>query len=272
HPDLVPVAKEVFDRVLGDRPNQLDVLREDVDVSAAELLDVAATPGEITEEGLRNDVSVGIQYLAAWLRGSGAVAIFNLMEDAATSEISRSQVWQWLHHGRVSREQVQRVTDDVVGRLGDGGTTCEDAEGASGWPFFGQFVAHDITADRSPLSLRADPDGLRNFHAPRANLEPLYGDGPTSEPFLYDRDDPAKLLLGTTEDHPRNPQGLALVGDPRNDVHFFVARLHTAFARAHNRLVDRLREDGVPEPDLFEEARRATTWHYQWILLEDFLP
>src|SRR5438105_12311241 len=81
HPDLVPVAKEVFDRVLGDRPNQLDVLREDVDVSAAELLDVAATPGEITEEGLRNDVSVGIQYLAAWLRGSGAVAIFNLMED-----------------------------------------------------------------------------------------------------------------------------------------------------------------------------------------------
>ena len=108
HPDLVPVALEIFDRVLGDRPNQLDVLRDDVHDGAAELLDVAATPGEITEAGLRNDVSVGIQYLAAWLQGSGAVAIFNLMEDAATSEISRSQVWQWLHHGKVSPDRRSR--------------------------------------------------------------------------------------------------------------------------------------------------------------------
>jgi malate synthase len=120
HPDLVPVAMEVFDRVLGDRPNQLDVLREDLDVRAADLLNVAATPGEITEEGLRNDVSVGIQYLAAWLRGSGAVAIFNLMEDVATSEIARSQVWQWLHHGKVTRDDVLRVTDEEVAKLGDG--------------------------------------------------------------------------------------------------------------------------------------------------------
>ncbi len=120
HPDLVPVALEVFDRVLGDRPNQLEVLREDVDVTAADLLNVAATPGDITDDGLRNDVSVGIQYLAAWLRGSGAVAIFNLMEDAATSEISRSQVWQWLHHGKVSHDDVVRATDDEMAKLGDG--------------------------------------------------------------------------------------------------------------------------------------------------------
>jgi malate synthase len=117
HPDLVPVAREAFDRVLGDRPNQLEVLREDVDVTAAELLNVAATPGEITEDGLRNDISVGIQYLAAWLQGSGAVAIFNLMEDAATSEISRSQVWQWLHHGKVTPEQVERLTNEEVAKL-----------------------------------------------------------------------------------------------------------------------------------------------------------
>ena len=91
---------EIFDRVLGERPNQVDRQRPDVASSAADLLDVAATPGEITEEGLRNNVSVGIQYLAAWLQGSGAVAIFNLMEDAATSEISRSQVWQWLQHAQ----------------------------------------------------------------------------------------------------------------------------------------------------------------------------
>ncbi len=120
HPDLVPVAMEIFDRVLGDRPNQLDVLRDDVDVRAADLLNVAATTGEITEEGLRNDISVGIQYLAAWLQGSGAVAIFNLMEDAATSEISRSQVWQWLHHGKVTAEDVKRITDEEVAKLGEG--------------------------------------------------------------------------------------------------------------------------------------------------------
>jgi malate synthase len=120
HPDLVPVALEIFDRVLGDRPNQLDVLRDDVSASAAALLDVAATPGAITEAGLRNDVSVGIQYLAAWLQGSGAVAIFNLMEDAATSEISRSQVWQWLHHGKVSHDDVRRITDEELAKLGDG--------------------------------------------------------------------------------------------------------------------------------------------------------
>jgi malate synthase len=120
HPDLVPVAMEVFDRVLGERPNQLEVLREDVEASEAALLDVAATPGSVTDAGLRNNVSVGIQYLAAWLQGSGAVAIFNLMEDAATSEISRSQVWQWLRHGRVEREQVERAIEEEVARLGEG--------------------------------------------------------------------------------------------------------------------------------------------------------
>ncbi|MCW2978091.1 MAG: malate synthase, partial [Actinomycetia bacterium] len=120
HPDLVPVAMEIFDRVLGDRPNQLDQLREDVDTKAADLLNVAATPGEITEAGLRNDISVGIQYLAAWLQGSGAVAIFNLMEDAATSEISRSQVWQWLYHAKVTDEDVARITDEEVAKLGAG--------------------------------------------------------------------------------------------------------------------------------------------------------
>jgi malate synthase len=120
HPDLVPVAMESFDRVLGARPNQIDRLREDVQVGAGELLDVASTPGDITEAGLRNNVSVGIQYLAAWLDGSGAVAINNLMEDAATAEISRSQIWQWLKHRRVTPEDVRRVADEEVAQLGSG--------------------------------------------------------------------------------------------------------------------------------------------------------
>jgi malate synthase len=112
HPDLVQVALAEF-----DRPNQLDRQRPEVDFGVAELLDVAATPGEITEEGLRNDVSVGIQYLSSWLRGSGAVAIFNLMEDAATAEIARSQVWQWIRHGKFERDRVRAVIDEELGRL-----------------------------------------------------------------------------------------------------------------------------------------------------------
>jgi malate synthase len=117
HPDLVPVALEEFDAVLGERPNQLERQRNEVKVRPADLLDVAATPGAITEEGLRNDVSVGIQYLSAWLRGSGAVAIDNLMEDAATAEIARSQVWQWVRHGHFTREQVRGVIDEELARL-----------------------------------------------------------------------------------------------------------------------------------------------------------
>ena len=117
HPDLVPVAMEIFDRVLGERPNQVERQRDDVASTAADLLDVAATPGEITLGGLHNNVSVGIQYLAAWLQGSGAVAIFNLMEDAATSEISRSQVWQWLAHGKVARADVEAAIEEELAKL-----------------------------------------------------------------------------------------------------------------------------------------------------------
>jgi malate synthase len=116
HPDLVPICQEVFDGVLGDRPNQLAVLRDDVSVTASDLLSIDKTPGGITEAGLRNNISVGLQYLANWLAGNGAVAIFNLMEDAATAEISRSQVWQWLHND-VSLAEGPLITRDLVERL-----------------------------------------------------------------------------------------------------------------------------------------------------------
>ena len=99
HPDLVPVAGEVFDRVLGDRPHQKDRQRDDVRVAAGDLLDVSVPGGRVTEAGVRQNVSVGLRYLDAWLGGNGAAAIDNLMEDAATAEISRSQLWQWRHHG-----------------------------------------------------------------------------------------------------------------------------------------------------------------------------
>jgi malate synthase len=118
HPDLVPTAKAEFDAVLGSLANQVERKREDVDVSAAELLDVAATPGEVTEDGVRMNVSVGIQYIAAWLQGAGAAAINNLMEDVATAEISRSQVWQWIHHGRMSRDRVLEIEAEEMATLG----------------------------------------------------------------------------------------------------------------------------------------------------------
>jgi malate synthase len=117
HPDVVQTAMERFDKVLGQRPNQVERQRDDVDVGAAELLDVAATPGAITEAGLRNNVNVGIQYISSWLRGNGAAGIYGLMEDAATAEISRSQVWQWIRHGRTLEDDGTPITPDLVRRL-----------------------------------------------------------------------------------------------------------------------------------------------------------
>ena len=100
HPDLVPVAKAVFDEKLGDKPHQKERLREDVHVEGRQLIDFNVQGGQVTEAGVRNNISVAMQYIEAWLRGNGAVAIFNLMEDAATAEISRAQLWQWIHNPR----------------------------------------------------------------------------------------------------------------------------------------------------------------------------
>ena len=113
HPDLVPVATEIFDGVLGSRANQVERLREDVVPDEAALLSIPDTPGEITEQGLRTNVSVGIRYLDAWLHGVGAAAIDNLMEDAATAEISRSQVWQWVRTGHFDAAQVRQEAAGV---------------------------------------------------------------------------------------------------------------------------------------------------------------
>jgi malate synthase len=116
HPDVVATAMAEFDKVLGDRPNQIDRQRDDVHVTAADLLDVASTPGSITEAGLRNDVNVGIQYISSWLRGNGAAGIYGLMEDAATAEIARSQVWQWIRHA-ATLEDGRTVTPELVREL-----------------------------------------------------------------------------------------------------------------------------------------------------------
>jgi hypothetical protein len=154
--------------------------------------------------------------------------------------------------------------DDSTASLGDT---------AAGWPIFGQFVAHDITADRSLLQSHTNTAQLRNARSPRLNLECLYGDGPTGHPFLYQRDDPAKCLLGLDgADLQRNVEGIALIGDPRNDSHMLISQLHLAMLKAHNSFVDEARLAGVTNDSVFDEAARQLRWTYQWIVLNEFLP
>jgi Animal haem peroxidase len=144
---------------------------------------------------------------------------------------------------------------------------------AAGWPFFGQFIAHDITADRSVPQAHADISRLRNARSPRLNLEGLYGDGPVGHPFLFRRDDPAKLLTAPGgRDLLRNTEGTAIIGDPRNDSHVVMSQMHLAFVHAHNGFVDRARASGQPEARVFEAAARELLWHYQTVVFQEFLP
>ncbi len=157
HPDLVPVALEVFDRHLGDRPNQKDRQREDVSVSADDLLDFTVEGGEITEAGVRQNISVALQYLNAWLQGTGAAAIFNLMEDTATAEISRAQLWQWRHQqarladGRtfdadlyrtLRDEELERWGGRDAGRLADAAEVLDELVLDEGFVSFLTLVAY----------------------------------------------------------------------------------------------------------------------------------
>jgi malate synthase len=162
HPDLVPTATEAFDTVLGSRPNQLERQRPEVAVTAGQLIDVSVPGGTITENGLRMNVSVGIQYVESWLRGVGAAAINNLMEDVATAEISRSQVWQWIRHSSrltdgsiVNADLVREIADDELAkirerlgedgwaksRFGDARAVFEEVALSSSFPAFLTLVA-----------------------------------------------------------------------------------------------------------------------------------
>lgn len=134
HPGMVEICREEFTKILGNRPNQKNKLREDVHVTAEDLLNIKSTPGSVSELGLRNNISVAIQYLEKWLQGKGAVAIFNLMEDAATAEISRSQIWQWIHNGvlledgtLITSGLVKKFVDEEIAKLSGDATTYKVA-------------------------------------------------------------------------------------------------------------------------------------------------
>jgi hypothetical protein len=166
---------------------------------------------------------------------------------------------------------------DAASRVGGNEAPTDNPRIPSGFPFLGQFIAHDITADRSLLLHHARLNELRNFRTPCLDLESLYGGGPTGSPYLYDLDDADKLLIGVNDqgelaDLPRNRQGRALLGDARNDVHLMISQLHLAFLKFHNAIVDYLRAEGVPGAQVFGEAQRLVRWHYQWIVVNEFLP
>lgn len=146
----------------------------------------------------------------------------------------------------------------------------------AGYTYLGQFIDHDITFDpTSRLQRDNDPDALENFRTPRYDLDSLYGSGPVDNPYMY-QNDGVRLLLGVNgageDDLPRNvaEPRRALIGDPRNDENLLVSQIHLTFLKFHNRVVDEL-EGTVPYEQLFEEARRITIWHYQWVAVHDFL-
>lgn len=164
-----------------------------------------------------------------------------------------------------------------------GGPATDDATTPAAWPFFGQFIAHDITADRSLLAHHARLGELRNFRRPSLDLECIYGLGPGGAPYLYDVNDLDLFLLGTNDaglpnDIPRNVQGVGLVGDKRNDSQMVISQLHLVFLKFHNAAVEFVRGQGgqggqgVPDAGAFAEAQRLTRWHYQWITAHEYLP
>lgn len=170
-------------------------------------------------------------------------------------------------------------SDEDLGKIAEamgespGGDFDNDAIPA-GFTYLGQFADHDITLDTSSsLDRTNDPEGIINFRTPRFDLDSVYGRGPEDNPFLYSGDSGrTKLLIGTSngiDDLPRNPEGVALIGDPRNDENVIVSQLQQAMLKFHNAIIDHL---GGPSAAEFEEAQRLARWHYQWVLLHDFLP
>lgn len=210
------------------------------------------------------------------------------LDQVPQSSIDRGRYGRMFRHLRAFSpdDDVLRALANSMGPypqpVSDTGASLEPGENPdlpAGYTYLGQYIDHDITFDPvSSLERRDDPDALRSYRTPRFDLDSLYGSGPADSPYLYDQHDPVKLLVGANpgeelepEDLPRNQQGRALLGDPRNDVHVIISQLHLAFIHFHNAIVDHLRDQVVLGGELFAEAQRLTRWHYQWIVINEYL-
>jgi hypothetical protein len=159
------------------------------------------------------------------------------------------------------------------------GSKLDNPKIPAGYTYFGQFVDHDITFDPvSSFQRQNDPDALVDFRSPRFDLDSVYGAGPADQPYLYDQPARLKLLIDDKNskgepDLQRNAQGVALIGDPRNDENIIVSQLQLIFLRFHNKVAAKVAADkSVPAKQRFEVTQRLVRWHYQWVILEDFLP
>jgi hypothetical protein len=195
-----------------------------------------------------------------------------------------------LHEGRFGRlfrqmrpalelsdKQLKDLAEQM--REGGGGAKLDNPKIPAAYTYFGQFVDHDITFDPvSSLQRQNDPDALTDFRSPRFDLDSVYGSGPADEPFLYHQPERLKLVIDKQNvkgepDLQRNAEGVALIGDPRNDENIIVGQLQLAFLRFHNKVAEQVAKDkSVPDERKFEKAQRLVRWHYQWVILEDFLP
>jgi hypothetical protein len=189
----------------------------------------------------------------------------------------------WTPPGASEAEKDQKVRDiaaTMFEAVGEGGNPTLDNPGIpSGYTYFGQFIDHDITFDpTSSLTKRNDPDRLLNFRTPRFDLDNLYGEGPDDEPFMYDKDRPGRFLIGPgpapdEDDLPRNLQGTALIGDKRNDENIIVGQLQLAFLKLHNVVIDHVEQaENLRNREAFDRAQELVRWHYQYVVLTDFLP
>ncbi len=177
-------------------------------------------------------------------------------------------------------EPPDELLTQLAATMAESGGNVNNPELPAGFTFLGQFIDHDLTFDLTPMpEQQQDPDALTNFRSARYDLDSVYGGGPTEKPEFYDPNDPDKLLIdglddpNKPDDVPRQSDGKAIIGDPRNDENLIVCQLHLAFMKFHNALVDHVREQGsVGDDGVFEEARRLCRWHYQWMVVHDFLP
>jgi hypothetical protein len=176
-----------------------------------------------------------------------------------------------------ARDELDRGPADLITDLSLSAHNPNNPTHTAGTTFFGQFMDHDMTFDTgSPMGKPAAPELSPNGRTPSFDLDSVYGAGPVGSPQLYDPADRAKLKVesgGLFEDVPRMADGTAIIGDPRNDEHVVIAGIQAAFLKFHNNVVDRLRAGGTTdEAGTYSQARRLTTWHYQWMILHEFLP